>query len=288
MISAQTGLCCLIGKPVGHSISPLIHNTLARELGIDMVYTAFKVEHDELQHAVAGAHALSFRGMNVTVPHKCDVIPYLKEIDPLAQKIGAVNTLVACPGGYKGYNTDITGLYRELTEYGVTIKDNEIIILGAGGASRAITYLCADAGAKRVWLLNRSVDKAEKLADEVNSYFGGVVVPLALSDYSRIPSGKYPVIQTSSVGMYPDTDVSPIEDDEFYELVGTGVDIIFNPARTKFMKLCAEHNAPAYNGLKMLLYQGIAAFELWYDVKVDKELSDYVYGLMQEEMRKKQ
>lgn len=284
MITSKTKLACLIGNPVGHSISPLIHNTLAEKMGIDMVYTSFAVEDENVGAAVNGAHAFGYKGMNVTVPHKCNVIPFLKEIDPLAQKIGAVNTLVPCEGGFKGYNTDIIGLARELSECGVTIAGNEVIIIGAGGASRSIVYLCADLGATRIWLLNRSVDKAEALAAEVNTYFGQVVVPLALDEFKKIPHAKYPVIQTSSVGMHPKTGVAPIMDEEFYELVSVGVDIICNPAETEFMKLCKRHNAQAYNGLKMLLYQGVAAFELWNEVKVSQELSDYVYGLMQAEM----
>lgn len=283
-MNAKTALCCLIGNPVEHSISPLIHNTLAERMGINMVYTAFKVESENVGAAVKGAKALGFRGMNVTVPHKCDVMEYLDEIDELAYKIGAVNTIVKTDKGYKGYNTDILGLGRQLDEEGIVITDNEVIILGAGGASKAITYLCASKGAKRVWLLNRSVDKAVNLASEVNRSFGDVVKPLAINAFNEIPHGKYPVIQTTSVGLHPNDDVAPIEDESFYDLVSAGVDIIFNPSETKFMKLCKAHGANAYNGLKMLLYQGIAGFELWNNVKVSDELAKEVLILMEKEM----
>ena len=283
-MNAKTALCCLIGNPVEHSISPLIHNTLADRMGINMVYTAFKVERENVGAAVKGAKALGFRGMNVTVPHKCDVMEYLDEIDELAYKIGAVNTIVTTDKGYKGYNTDIIGLGRQLDEEGIVITGNEVIILGAGGASKAITYLCASKGAKRVWLLNRSVDKALELAKEVNNSFGDVVVALGINEYSKIPQGKYPVIQTTSVGLHPNDDAAPIEDDSFYNLVSAGVDIIFNPSETKFMKLCKAHGANAYNGLKMLLYQGIAGFELWNNVKVSDELAAEVLALMEKEM----
>ncbi len=264
-----------------HSLSPLIHNTLAQRMGINMAYTAFCVEDADVAEAVKGAYALGVRGMNVTVPHKRAVMECLTDIDPLAAKIGAVNTLVRAEGGFKGYNTDITGLDRELREAGIEIEGRSVIILGAGGASRAIAYLCADRGADRIWLLNRTAERAKELTGEVNSHFGDVVVPMSLKDYREIPGGKYPVIQTTSAGLYPDTDGLPIEDDAFYELVSAGVDIIFNPPVTGFMKKCAEHNAPAYNGLKMLLYQGIAAFELWYGVTVERTLADEVLSLMQ-------
>lgn len=284
-MDAKTRLCCLIGNPVGHSLSPMIHNTLAEELGINLCYTAFKVEKDRLHEAVAGADAFNILGMNVTVPHKCEIIKELSDIDPLAARIGAVNTLVRVDGGYKGYNTDAIGLYRELEEENIIIKDKEVIILGAGGASNAITYICADKGAAKIYLLNRTFDKAKKLADDVNSHFGDIVVPLAISDYRLIPEGKYPVIQTTSCGLYPNNDDAPIYDKEFYELVEAGVDIIFNPAETMFMKLCKESGARAYNGLKMLLYQGIAAFELWNDIKVPKYLADKILGMMERKLR---
>ena len=150
-MNAKTELCCLIGNPVGHSLSPMIHNTLAERMDINMAYTAFKVESDRLDDAVRGAYALGIRGLNVTVPHKCDVIRSLVDIDELAGHIGAVNTLVRADGGYKGYNTDIIGLGRELDEENIIIKDNDVIILGAGGASKAITYLCASKGASHIW-----------------------------------------------------------------------------------------------------------------------------------------
>lgn len=283
-MDAKTKLCCLIGNPVEHSISPLIHNTLAKEMGINMVYTAFRVDNDKVDDAIKGAAALGINGLNVTVPHKCTVIDSLAEIDPLARKIGAVNTLVKVENGFKGYNTDIIGLYRELVECDIDIEGKEVIILGAGGASKAITYLCADKGATKIWLLNRTIDNAVAIANEVNSYFGQVVQPLTLDKYTDIPKGKYPIIQTTSVGLYPNVDNAPVENDDFYELAAVGVDIIFNPACTKFMKKCLEHGAKAYNGLKMLLYQGVAAYELWNNTTVPKELTDKVLALMEKEM----
>ena len=283
-MDAKTKLCCLIGNPVGHSISPLIHNTLAQKMGINMAYTAFCVDNDKVADAIKGAVALKILGMNVTVPHKCTVIDSLCDIDPLAEKIGAVNTLVWAGKGYKGYNTDIIGLKRELDEENVMIKDSEVIILGAGGASKAITYLCADMGAKKIWLLNRTIGNAVNIANEVNSHFNNVVTPMNLDDYHSIPMGKYPIIQTTSVGLYPDCDKAPIESEDFYDRCLVGVDIIFNPAETKFMKMCKKHGVGAHNGLKMLLYQGIAAFELWNNVKVPDRLAKEVLSLMEKEM----
>ena len=181
-IDGRTRICGLIGNPVEHTLSPVIHNTLAQRFGHNLVYVPFPVEAGRVTEAVAGASALQLLGLNVTVPYKGEVIPCLCEVDSLAAAIGAVNTLVAAPGGFKGYNTDMEGLYRAMTTEGIRIADEEIILLGAGGAARAVAYLCAVKGAKRVYLLNRTVEKAQKVAEEVNrSVERQVILPMALS-----------------------------------------------------------------------------------------------------------
>lgn len=289
-IDAKTAVCGLIGNPVGHSISPFIHNTLAERLGFNLAYMTFKVEKGEVATAVKGAYALNIKGMNVTVPHKQEVMEAVIEIDELAKNIGAVNTLVRIGGGYKGYNTDYYGIKRQLVCDGIDIAGRDVIILGAGGASRAVTFMCAVTGASRVYLLNRSVDKAVSLADDVNTYVGGKrVYAMPLDGYKELGgygggSKKYIVIQTTSKGLYPDVDGTPVEDGRFYDMIEAAVDIIFNPSETRFMKLSREHGARAYNGLEMLLYQGVEAFELWNDVKVPDELCRELYTLMKKEM----
>lgn len=283
-IKGTTRVCGLIGNPVEHSISPLIHNTIAELMGLDMVYTTFRVDQGKVDVAVKGAYALNVLGMNATVPHKQEVIESLVEVDDLAAKIGAVNTLVRVEGGYKGYNTDIYGLKREVEEAGIVIKDNVIVILGAGGASRAITFLCASEGAKKVYLLNRSIDKAVSLASEVNEKLGcSSVIPQTL-DYAGSIEESFVTIQTTSVGLYPDCDAIPVDNDAFYDKCIAGVDIIYNPANTAFMKRLQAQGKPAYNGLKMLLYQGVAAFELWNKVKVPDEIVAQVYDKMKKAM----
>lgn len=290
-IDAKTALCGLMGNPVGHSISPFIHNTLADRLGINLVYTAFKVESGEVETAVKGAYALGIKGMNVTVPHKQEVMRSLVSVDELAKSIGAVNTLVRVAGGYKGYNTDYLGIKRQLACDGIDISGREVIVLGAGGASRAVTFMCAVTGAAKVYLMNRSVDKAEQLANDVNTYVAGECVhALPLDGYKELKgyndnSGyKYIVIQTTSKGLYPDVTGTPVEDEAFYDMIEAAVDIIFNPSETRFMHLVRAHGAKAYNGLEMLLYQGVAAFELWNDIRVPDELCRELYELMKKEM----
>jgi shikimate dehydrogenase len=285
-IGGHTRLCGLIGNPVEHTVSPLIHNTLAGMLGHDLVYVPFHVEKDRLRDAVKGAYGLNILGLNVTVPYKSDVLGALAEIDPLAEKIGAVNTLVRREGGYKGYNTDISGLYRAMRSEGIKIEGEEIVLLGAGGAARAAAFLCGEKKAKRVYLLNRSPEKAGSLADEVNRAFDRECMePMAVSDYEKLPCRPLLAIQGTSVGLHPNEEHAVIEDPEFYRRIHTAYDLIYNPEETKFMRLVREAGGRAFNGLKMLLYQGIAAYELWNEAQVPEEKIQEIYRLLQEKNR---
>lgn len=285
MIDGRTRTCGLIGNPVEHTLSPLIHNTLAELLSQNLVYVPFHVEEGRVQQAVEGAYALNVLGVNVTVPYKSRVMESLLQTDELAGKIGAVNTLVRCEGGFKGYNTDMPGLYRALVSEGIKVEDQEVIILGAGGAARAVAFLCAVHQVKRVYLLNRSIDKARQVAGEVNSKSGReCVVPMALLDYPLLPERKFLAIQATSVGLYPSTEDVIIEDSAFYEKIHTGYDLIYKPRDTSFMKKVRQSGGKAYHGLKMLLYQGIIAYELWNEVSVSEEMAAQVYERLEREI----
>lgn len=278
MIDGKTRLCGLIGNPVEHTMSPVIHNTLAEKCGHNLVYVPFLVEDGRIEEAVRGAYALNILGMNVTVPYKSDVIKSLVEIDELASHIGAVNTLVRTEGGYKGYNTDMSGLYRAMTSEGIRIEGEEIVLLGAGGAARAVAYLCGAQKAKKVYLLNRTLEKARTVAEEVNNAFNReIIVPMLLSDYPKLPERKLLVIQGTSVGLAPHEEDVIIEDAAFYQKIHTGFDLIYKPFTTRFMRLVREAGGEAYNGLKMLLYQGIIAYELWNQVTITEEEAGLVY-----------
>ena len=283
-INGYTRTCGLIGNPVEHTLSPVIHNTLSMVLGENLAYVPFHVENGRLEDAVKGAFALNLLGLNVTVPYKSDVIPYLTDIDPLAENIGAVNTLVRTETGYKGYNTDMPGLYRAMCEDGVKVKGEKVLILGAGGVARAVAMLLLDKGAREAILLNRTVQKAQEVADEVNRIAGRKFAKaMPMDAYDTLPAGKrYLAIQATSVGMYPGCDAAVIEDPAFYEKVHTGYDLIFNPPKTRFMELVEAQGGKTYNGAKMLLYQGIIAFELWTGCEIKSWLADKVYERMQE------
>lgn len=265
MISGKSKVCGVMAYPVEHSLSPLMHNFFSEKTGIDLAYVPLKVETDKVGDAVRGAYALNFTGINVTIPHKQEVMKYLLEIDEDAKAIGAVNTLVRLEGGYKGYNTDVPGLLRVMTEAGIAIKGRSCILLGAGGAAKAAAYVLAKEGAGRIYVLNRNTERAVVLSRLINERFGReVMIPMALEAYGKLPDKvRYLAVQTTSVGMYPKTDRAPIEDEAFYKMIEQAVDIVYTPMVTRFMEHVRAAGGKAVGGLDMLIYQGMIAYELW-------------------------
>ena len=279
-ISGTTGVLGLIGNPVRHTMSPLIHNTISEALDRDLVYLPFPVEED-VAAAVRGAYRLGIRGLNVTVPHKTAVMDALVSVDEKAKIIGAVNTLVPVEGGYKGYNTDMPGLGRALAKRGIRLAGQQVVILGAGGASRAVAALALSEGAKQVYLLNRSKEKAEALAVHMNSFFKGErLTPLALSEYPKIPDIPSIFFQCTSLGLRAE-DGLLISDEDFYHKAIYGYDLVYNPAETPFLKMLGGLGIPCDNGLSMLLYQGIIAYELWTGEKITDELAELVQNRLE-------
>jgi shikimate dehydrogenase len=173
VISGKTKICALIGDPVEHTMSPAIHNAAFREIELDYVYVAFRVKAEELSRAIEGMRALNMRGMNITIPHKVSVLKLLDKLDPMAEKIEAVNTIVNDDGILTGYNTDATGFLQALLDKGIEPRGKNIAILGAGGASRAVSFILADRGANLA-ILNRflELDWAVELAKRISQTFG--------------------------------------------------------------------------------------------------------------------
>ena len=287
-INGKTKVYGIIGNPIEHTLSPLMHGMFADALGLDMVYVPFHVAEGQIETALRGAYGLNICGMNVTVPYKNAVLSYLTEVEQRAAAAGAVNTLVRDARedkeGFIGYNTDMGGLWRAMHEEGISLKGEEVIILGAGGAGRAAAFECASSDAKKVYLLNRDAAKAEEVAAKVNEalsrYGKNCVSAMALSEYPKLLTGaehRYIVIQCTSVGLAPGVDDVVIEDSDFYRRVKYGYDLIYTPWETRFMRLVKENGGMAYNGLKMLLYQGVEAFELWNGCQVTKKIEDQIY-----------
>lgn len=290
-IDGRTRTCGLIGNPVEHTMSPVIHNSLAAMMGHNLVYVPFHVKSG-LREAVEGAYALNILGMNVTVPYKSEVMNYLAGVDEKAKQIGAVNTLVRSEGGYIGYNTDMPGLYRAMKEEGIELQGADVLILGAGGVARAVALLAAEKGAKRLCILNRTIEKAKRILEEIKELLPrmlGTEIPellaLPLHAYEELQGEEWIGIQATSVGMFPNSDDVIIGAEGFYKKLKAGYDLIFNPYETQFMKLTKAAGKPAYNGLKMLLYQGIIAYELWNDTQVTERQAQTVFAEMQKAMQ---
>ena len=280
-IRGNTKIYSLIGNPVAHTLSPKLHNALATLMGHNNIYVAFPVMPGNIEMAIRGAHALSLQGLNVTVPYKTDVIPYLKDVDKNAAMIGAVNTLVRCEDGYVGYNTDNIGLYRAMQSEKMEIEGSEIVILGAGGSARAAAFLCAEKNASRVFILNRTADKAKELASEVNKTMKiDKFIGLGLEEINTLPEQDLIAIQCTSVGMSPNVNETLIDDLTFYRRIKAGIDMIYDPVETVFMKNIKLNGGKAINGLKMLLYQGIAAYELWNQESVSNGIAEKVYTVL--------
>ena len=285
-VDGRTAVYGLIGNPVGHSFSPLIHNTIGEGLGQNLIYTTFLVaEKERIGDAVRGAYALGIQGLNVTVPYKGDVIPFVADVDPVAKAIGAVNTLVRVEGGFKGYNTDYMGLRRALEEMGIELSSMQVILIGAGGAARAAGFMCGDAGVHRLCILNRTMEKAEALACDLRKMFPDMVTDAdtltnAVNKTRELKAEDYAsgilAIQCTNVGLAPAVENVPIEDTEFYQEIDAAYDCIYNPEETKFLQLVHAAGKPGRNGMDMLLWQGILAFHLWTGLAPDGELTELV------------
>jgi shikimate dehydrogenase len=251
----------LIGCPVHHSMSPLMHNDAFKQFGIAAYYHAFHVEKEHLKDAVRGMKVLGIAGFNVTIPHKTAIIPFLDDIDEMALQIGAVNTVVNENGRLIGYNTDGEGFVRALCEeLNIELTGKHILLIGAGGAARGIYFSLASRKAACIDLCNRTVDKAEELINERK-------IPVLSRAYSLDEAqqllGNYDIIiNTTSVGMYPHVEEMPLSLANLKK--GTVVsDIIYNPLETMLLKEAKRYGAITQNGVGMFVYQGALAFEKW-------------------------
>jgi shikimate dehydrogenase len=262
-VSGKTKICAIIGDPVGHTMSPAMHNAAFKKVGLDYLYIPFRVVPEQLSQAVAGLRALSVAGFNVTIPHKVAVIPLLDSLDPLAEKIGAINTVVNSNGELRGYNTDAEGFYRVLLEQGFSPQGKNVVLLGAGGAARAIAYILAEQGA-RLTILNRlqELDWAENIAQFILDDLQKEVKFFELGDIAEAMPGADLLVNATSVGMTPADDVSPIPAASL-EKVPLVFDIVYNPLKTRLLKEAAAAGAKTITGIDMLAWQGALAFEKW-------------------------
>jgi shikimate dehydrogenase len=242
----------IIGYPISHSLSPIMHNLAFKELGVKAVYGAFPVKPEDLSQAIRGVKALGISGLSVTIPHKVEVMKYLDEIDEKAKEIGAVNTIINREGSLLGTNTDWIGALKAFEEVGVSLSGKRVVVLGAGGASLAIIYAMIYAGAKEIVVYNRTFEKAKEVAER----FSILAYPWeALSEsYGDI------LINATSVGLKSFD--SPVAK-EVVSRFSVVMDSVYIPLETKLLAIAKEENKITIDGLKMLLYQGVEQFKLW-------------------------
>ncbi len=262
-ISGKTKICALIGDPVEHTMSPAMHNAAFKKTGLDYLYIPLRVSMEQLPQAIAGLKALNLAGFNVTIPHKVAVIPLLDSLDTLAEKIRAVNTVVNDNGKLKGYNTDAEGFYRVLLEQGISPQGGNVVLLGAGGAARAIAYILAEKGA-RLTVVNRrqEIDWAENIARFIHDDLQKEVKVFELGDIAKALPGAELLVNATSVGMSPADKVSPVPA-ALLKNVPAVFDIVYNPLKTKLLKEAAAAGAQTLSGIDMLAWQGALSFERW-------------------------
>jgi len=240
-----------------------MHNAALQELNLDFVYVAFKVRKDELREAIAGAKSLGIRGLNVTMPHKSAVMKYLDEIDPTARSIGAVNTILNDIGRLIGYNTDGIGASKALKENGISLNGKKLLLLGAGGAGKAIAFQAAQE-VEELKILNRTTRKAKDLAEVLRRKINKKIDSNSLSPKTikKELEDADILVNATSVGMHPNDDQSPI-DPSWLRPNLCVMDIVYNPIETKLAKDAKSVGAKVVSGIEMLVYQGAASFEIW-------------------------
>lgn len=271
-ISAKSRLLGIIGDPIEHSMSPVIQNAALRDAGTDYIYLAFRVKREALEQAIIGMRALNIAGLNVTIPHKVAVIQLLDRLDHLAEMIGSVNTIVNDGGILTGYNTDATGFLKPLLKRRIELKGRKAIILGAGGAARAISFVLVDRGVS-LTIINRTLDKAIDCARQVNNTLHSDVAALALNpeNLKRAIGQADILINATSIGMSPDVNETPLKKD--WLRPGLIVyDIVYNPMETKLLKEARGAGAMAISGTDMLIWQGALAFEKWTGMQAPVDL----------------
>jgi shikimate dehydrogenase len=266
-ISGKTKVCALIGDPVGHSLSPRIQNAAFQFLGLDYVYVTFRVELKELGKAIRGVRSLKIHGLNVTMPLKEDVIRHLNQLDKGAEAIGAVNTILNNEGTLMGYNTDGEGTLMSLKASNQGPADKKIVVLGAGGSSRAVSYSLAKE-ARELVILNRTAGKAEKLARELSKRFGNKVRygKLCEDQMGKELGDADLLINTTPIGMYPHEEETPV-DRSLLRPDLTVFELIYHPLKTRLLREAEAAGAKTIDGLNMLVYQGAASFEIWTNKK---------------------
>jgi shikimate dehydrogenase len=259
MINSNTAIYAILGDPVSHSLSPVMHNRAFSHVKYNGVYFAFRVK--EIGKAISGIKALGIKGAGITIPHKVAVMEFLDEVDDMAEKIGAVNTIINRQGKIFGYNYDSIGAVKAIKEK-TGINNKAVAILGAGGAARAVGYGIISEGG-RLTILNRTKEKGEKLASDLESDF------CPLEDLKRVKCEI--LINTTPVGMEPNVDGIPVKKEHLHKGMIV-MDIVYNPLKTHLLKVAEDMGCTTIDGVSMFVFQGAGQFELWTGKKAPVDL----------------
>lgn len=261
-ITAKTKTVGIIGHPVEHSLSPVIHNACFRALKLPLVYVAFDVTN--LESAVQGIRALGIRGVSVTIPHKISVIKYLDKVEGTAQKIGAVNTIINEQNKLIGYNTDATGISAAFREAGVDLKGKKCLILGSGGAARAAAFVLCEACPEAIAIASIENDQLTALVNDLNKHYKHNINGINWSKESikQLLKSSEIIINATSVGMWPRTDDIPVNPD-LIQKKHTVFDVIYAPPETRFLRAAEKRGCTAISGVEMFVHQAAEQFRLF-------------------------
>ncbi|MDQ0161267.1 shikimate dehydrogenase [Aeribacillus alveayuensis] len=267
----------VIGDPIGHSMSPLIHNDAFKHHHIKGVYLPFQVKQEHLKEAVEGIKALGIKGLNVTIPHKVSIMPMLDEIDESARLIGAVNTVQNRDGKLIGYNTDGVGFYKSIKPF-VQKEHSEaqVLLIGAGGAARAILTTLAKEGFVNIDLVNRTKERAQQLKELCPFQINGKIY--SLEEFRHTVKIYDLIVQTTSIGMSPHVHAKPLELSGLIHEQTVVTDIIYNPLQTAFLKEAKKLGAKTVDGVGMFVHQAAQAFQLWTGIEPNvQRMKNIVY-----------
>ncbi|MHC1685767.1 MAG: shikimate dehydrogenase [Clostridiaceae bacterium] len=258
----EKNLYGLIGEKLSHSVSPEIHYEILKKSNIQGNYSLYEIPKEEIHKVVDSFKLLGYKGVNVTIPYKLDIMEYLDEVSDEAKQIGAVNTLYFKDGKALGYNTDYYGFGMMLEANDVDVKGKKVLLLGNGGATKSVIKYLEDNDASNIYIASRSG------SDKVNENLQDKVKLISYDEIKNITDG-YLVVNGTPVGMYPKVGVSPIEEDDIKRFK-VAVDLIYNPLETEILKLARENGLKSVNGLYMLVGQAVKAQEIWNDIKLAK------------------
>ncbi len=279
-INHETQIVGILGHPIKHSYSPRMHNMTFENQNLNCIYLPFDIPASNLKDALKSLITLGIKGVNVTIPHKERIIQYLDHVSEAASSVGAVNTIVNQSGQLYGYNTDVDGIIETLLPYKNDIAKNSVTIIGAGGAARAVLYtLIRHFKVGKINIINRTEERSESLKDYFleKMHFNNIdVYELMAKENVEVYNSSKLIINATSIGLFPNIDDTPTDLDDSFNPNQIVFDLIYNPLKTKFLKIAESKGATIINGLKMFVVQGAKSYELWTDktMDVDKTLNE--------------